>query len=152
MQHISGKSFDVTVGDYMLSVQSASVKINDGRKPVYDRGIPNGWVDGEVSADGEIELDMANFKILFEEAKKKKSWKAMEPFDIEYFSSVGTQEQKVQVYGCLLKISDLLSVDPKGTEKTTVKLPYEVTSPDFVKINGIPYLTKEETENLTPDN
>jgi len=28
------------------------------------------------------------------------------------------------------------------------KLPFEVTSPDFVKINGVPYLRPDETEDL----
>ena len=125
MQRLSGKSFDVTLGDLKLHIEKASLDIEDGSEVAKTGGVPNGWVDGEVSASGEIELDGENVKILSEAA-----------------------EMKVEAFGCKLKVSKLLDVDGKGGEKHITTIPYIVTSPDFVRINGTPYLKPEETEEL----
>jgi hypothetical protein len=42
----------------------------------------------------------------------------------------------------------LLSIDPKGGEKTKHKVPFDVTSPDFIHINGVPYLDATEIEGI----
>ena len=116
MQRLSGKSFDVTLGDLKLHIEKASLDIEDGSEVAKTGGVPNGWVDGEVSASGEIELDGGIFR-----------------------SSNDTE---------VLKVSKLLDVDGKGGEKHITTIPYIVTSPDFVRINGTPYLKPEETEEL----
>ncbi|MEA5670747.1 phage protein, partial [Pseudomonas sp. MH2] len=33
--------------------------------------------------------------------------------------------------------------------KSKHKLPFDVTSPDFIRINGVPYLAARETEGLS---
>lgn len=69
MQRLSGKSFDVTLGDLKIHIEKASLDIEDGSEVAKTGGVPNGWVDGEVSASGEIELDGENVKILSEAAR-----------------------------------------------------------------------------------
>ncbi|WP_163832245.1 phage protein [Spartinivicinus ruber] len=145
---ISGKSFDVSLGDFMVHVEKASLDITDNRSPVYNRGVPNGYVDGDVSATGEIELDAANFKLVLDAASQAGSFRGLEPFDMVYFAKAGEEELRVEAFGCLIKITNLLDIDSKGGEKSLIKLPYDVTSPDFIKINGLSYLRPDETENL----
>ena len=135
MQRLSGKSFDVTLGDLKLHIEKASLDIEDGSEVAKTGGVPNGWVDGEVSASGEIELDGENVKILSEAARNAGSFRGLPEFDLLF-------------YGCKLKVSKLLDVDGKGGEKHITTIPYIVTSPDFVRINGTPYLKPEETEEL----
>ncbi len=48
----------------------------------------------------------------------------------------------------LASVPSLLSVDPKGGEKTKHKVPFDVSSPDFIRINGVPYLAATEIEGL----
>ena len=126
MQRLSGKSFDVTLGDLKLHIEKASLDIEDGSEVAKTGGVPNGWVDGEVSASGEIELDGEHVKILSEAARNAGSFRGLPE----------------------LKVSKLLDVDGKGGEKHITTIPYIVTSPDFVRINGTPYLKPEETEEL----
>ena len=145
---ISGKSFDISMGDFMLHVEKASLDITDNRSPVYSRGVPNGYVDGDVEASGEIELDASNFQLVLDAAKQSGSFRGLEPFDMVYFAKAGEEELRVEAFGCLIKIASLLDIDSKGGEKSLIKLPYDVTSPDFIKINGLPYLRPEEIESL----
>ena len=149
MQRLSGKSFDVTLGDLKLHIEKASLDIEDGSEVAKTGGVPNGWVDGEVSASGEIELDGENVKILSEAARNAGSFRGLPEFDLLFYGSTGDgAEMKVEAFGCKLKVSKLLDVDGKGGEKHITTIPYIVTSPDFVRINGTPYLKPEEPEEL----
>jgi len=147
-QHISGQDFDVMVGDLLVHVEAMSASITDNRKSVQSGGVPNGYVNGDVSCSGELELDTKNFNLIMESAKAAGSFRELEPFDITAIAKTTGSEQKQELYGCLLTISDLLNIDPKGGEKTKHKLPFEVTSPDFVRINGVPYLSENDIRNL----
>lgn len=147
-QRLSGKSFDVHLGDLMMHVESLSASIEDGRVTVKTNGIPDGWVDGDASCSGDIELDRENFNMLVEQASRVGSWKALEPLDIVVYGKVGENECKIELYGCLLKVSDILDVKPDGKEKDKVKLGFEVTDKEFVRINGTPYLSDLEIEDL----
>ena len=69
MQRLSGKNFDVYLGDMLVHVESASLDIEDSSEVAKTNGIPNGWTDGEVGASGEIEVDAANLKLVTEAAK-----------------------------------------------------------------------------------
>lgn len=144
-QRISGKDFYVYAAGYMLHVESVSLSIEDGSTVAMSHGIPNGWVDGETKAQGDLELDTQQFLVLSAMAEKAGSWKGIEPFDMSFTASTGAMEgMKVEAFGCKLKINELINVDPKGTEKSKYKLQYDVTDPDFIKINGIPYLQQAE--------
>jgi len=145
---ISGKNFDINLGDLMVHVERISLDITDNSAVAQTRGVPDGWVEGDVAGAGEIELDSANFALVLERAKSAGSWRAMEPFDAVFFASTPAEEMRVEAFGLKLKISSLLDVDSKGGEKTRHKLPFDITSPDFVRINGVPYLDARETESL----
>ncbi|BAP43927.1 tail tube [Pseudomonas sp. StFLB209] len=145
---IGGKNFDVNLGDMKVHVEAATLDITDNTAVAQSRGVPNGHVDGDVSASGEMELDLTNFKLLKEQASTAGSFRGLEPFDIVFFAKAGEDEIKYEAFGCKIRLSSLLSIDPKGGAKSTVKVQYDVTSPDFVHIDGVPYLDPVEIEGL----
>ena len=72
----------------------------------------------------------------------------MEGFGIVVYGKTAKDEVKVEAFGCRIKLSDLLDVDKKGGQASLFKIPFDVTSPDFVHIDGVPYLRPEEIENI----
>ncbi len=148
MARIGGKNFDVNLGDLLVHVESCTLDITDNTAVAQTRGVPNGHVDGDVSASGEMEFDTSNFNLLIEAARSAGSFRQLEPFDAVFFAKAGEEELKIEAFGCKLKVSSLLNIDPKGGEKTKHKVPFDVTSPDFVRINGVPYLDAAEIEGL----
>lgn len=147
-KRIGGRDVDIMLGDLMIHVESFSATIDDGKTVAKTRGVPNGFVAGEVSCSGEIEVDTQNFNLIIAAAKNAGSFEELEPFDIVANAEVDDEESNTELFGCALRISDLLNVDSKGGEKMKHKLPFDVTSPDFVRINGVPYLARKTTENL----
>jgi len=148
MARISGMNFDVNLGDLQVHIEKATLDITDNSAAVQTGGVPDGHVDGDVSASGEFELDSANFGLLIEAAQRAGSFRKLEPFDVVFFAKAGEDELRVEAFGCKLKVSSLLDIDPKGGSKSTHKVPYDVTSPDFIRINGVPYLDASEIEGL----
>jgi len=148
MKRVSNSSFSFSMGDFKLRAEKASLSIDDARKAVKDGGVPNGYVDGEVGGSGDIELDAASMAILSEEAKNKGSWQEIEPVDLLFYAKGTKEEEKVEAFGCLLNLSDIVEYDPTSDKKAITKISFEVTSPDFVRINGVPYLAKDRTEGL----
>ena len=148
MSRIGGKNFDVNVGDLQVHVANCTLDITDSTAVAQSRGVPNGHVDGDVSASGEMEFDTSNFNLLIEAARSAGSFRKLEPFDVVFFAKAGDEELRVEAFGCKLRVSSLLSVDPKGGEKSKHKVPFEVTSPDFIRVNGVPYLAAAEIEGL----
>lgn len=142
-QRISGKDFYTHINGAMIHVESASLSIEDGSGVAMTNGIPNGWVDGETKAEGELELDSQNFILLSTLAAQAGSWKGIQPFDLLFAASTH-ESLEIEAFGCKLKINDLLDKDSKGGEKSTHKLTFDVASPDFVRINGVPYLDSTE--------
>ena len=149
MSRIGGKNFDVNLGDLQVHVENITLDITDNTAVAKSRGVPDGSVDGDVSASGEMELDTNNFNLLIEAARSAGSFRNLKPFDTVFFAKAGDEELRVEAFGCKLRISSLLGVDPKGGEKTKHKVPYDVTSPDFIRINGVPYLDATEIEGLS---
>ena len=149
MTRIGGKNFDVNLGDLQVHVENITLDITDNTAVAKSRGVPDGSVDGDVSASGEMELDTNNFNLLIEAARSAGSFRNLKPFDTVFFAKAGDEELRVEAFGCKLRISSLLGVDPKGGEKTKHKVPYDVTSPDFIRINGVPYLDATEIEGLS---
>ena len=148
MARIGGKNFDINLGDLLIHVESATLDITDNTAVAQDKGVPNGFVDGDVTASGELELDTQNLNLIIESARQVGSFRKLATFDMVFFAQTADEELRVEAFGCKLKISSVLSIDPKGGEKTKHKLPFDVTSPDFVRINGVPYLDATETEGL----
>ena len=149
MSRIGGKNFDVNLGDLQVHVENCTLDITDNSAVGKSRGVPDGHVDGDVSGAGEMEFDTNNFNLLIEAARSSGSFRKLEPFDIVFFAKAGDEELRVEAFGCKLRISSLLGVDPKGGEKTKHKVPYDVTSPDFIRINGVSYLDATEIEGLS---
>ena len=149
MARISGMNFDVTLGDLQVHIEKASLDITDNSAVAQTKGVPDGHVDGDVAASGEFELDSANFGLLIEAAGRAGSFRRLEPFDTLFFAKTATDELRVEAFGCKVKISGLLDIDPKGGSKSTHKVPFDVTSPDFIRINGVPYLDASEIEGLS---
>lgn len=148
MARIGGMNFDVNLGDLQVHIEKATLDITDNTAVAQTGGVPDGHVDGDVAASGEFELDSANLGLLIEAAKRAGSFRKLEPFDVVFFAKAGDDELRVEAFGCKLKVSSLLDIDPKGGSKTTHKVPYDVTSPDFIRINGVPYLDASEIEGL----
>lgn len=147
-QHLSGQDFDVMIGDHMVHVENMSASITDNRKAVQKRGIPDGYVNGDVACSGDMEVDSINLKILIDVARSAGSIREMPPFDIVCVGKNIDNEQKQEFFGCLLSISDLFNLDGKGGEKNKHKIKFEVTSPDFVHIDGVPYLSANDIRDL----
>lgn len=149
MAKISGMNFDINVGDMKIHVETATLDITDNSAVAQTKGVPDGWVAGDVAASGELEVDTYNFSLFMEAAKNAGSFRELEPFDQLFYAKTPTEEIRVEAFGCKLKISSLLNIDPKGGAKSTHKIPFDVTSPDFIRINGVPYLSAAEIEGLS---
>lgn len=147
-KHLSAVDFDIMVGNILIHVEDMSAAISDNRQAVFTRGIPNGYVDGDVSCTGEIELDTKNFNLFIDVARNAGSFRDMPVFDIIYSGRNVSERHKQELFGCLINISDLLNNDAKGGEKSKHKLTFAVTSPDFVRINGVPYLAAKDVRDL----
>ncbi|MGF1710131.1 DUF2597 family protein [Vibrio kagoshimensis] len=145
---ISGKNMHFAMGDYKLKAQKVSLSITDNSAINKTSGVPDGYVDGDVEASGEMELTTQYFNILSKAAKQAGSWRGMPAFDALFYGKIDKDELKIEAFGCRIKISDLLDADSNGGSALVHKLPFEVTSPDFVNINGVPYLRPDETEDL----
>ncbi|WP_157534155.1 phage protein, partial [Moritella sp. JT01] len=140
--------FDIFIGDKMVHVIEASVKITDGRKAKKVRGITKGYIDGPVDAEVTIKLDHENFLILQDVAKTAGSWKGIEPFDISFLAEVAAGTKNIEAFGVLPQLDEILNIKAEGGEEDTTTIKGPVTSTDFIKINGIPYLTAEEVRDL----
>lgn len=148
-QRISGKNFDVRIGTLAVTVSKCTLSLEDNTEVAKDNGVPNGWVDGDVQADGDLELDALAMSLLAEAAKSAGSFRDLPAFDILFYAKTGSgEEMKVEAFGCKLKVESLLDVDRKGGEKHISKVKFMVTSPDFVRINGVPYLSRADTEGV----
>nr|VFJ42962.1 MAG: Protein of unknown function (DUF2597) [Candidatus Kentron sp. FM]VFJ43654.1 MAG: Protein of unknown function (DUF2597) [Candidatus Kentron sp. FM]VFK05653.1 MAG: Protein of unknown function (DUF2597) [Candidatus Kentron sp. FM] len=150
MFSLSGSDFDFMLGDLMIQATSYSLTIEDGAKARSVRGIPNGHLSGKVSASGSLEVDTDNFELILSAAKTAGSFQGLPEFDI---SAVGAttdgRQLTVDAFGCRLKISGLLETSGDGGEALTHKVEFEVGSPKFVDINGVPYLDPKRIETLS---
>ncbi|WLQ14402.1 DUF2597 family protein [Hahella aquimaris] len=147
-KRLSGKDIDVMIGDMLVHVEEVTLSIEDATAVTKTRGIPNGYVDGEVSASGDITVDTTNLQTILDAAKATGSFRALEPFDQVFNGATSGGELRIEAFGCKLRISDLLNAKASGGEQLTHKLAYDVTDPDFVRINGVPYVDASETEKL----
>jgi hypothetical protein len=147
-KRVSGINFDTTLMGTMVHVDKGTLTITDATEVAKTRGIPDGYVDGEVGAELEFELDAKNFNLLVDAAKSAGSWRGMEPDDVMFYADTGSDTMKIEAFGVKLMISDLLDIDPAGGKKTTHKVKGIVTDPNFVAINGVPYLSSDDTRHL----
>ncbi|EDD0713807.1 DUF2597 family protein [Salmonella enterica] len=124
------------------------VTITDNSAVAQSRGIPNGHTKGAVSADVEVEVDSQNFKKFTAVARAAGSWRAIPAKDFLFYANAGDDEEKIEVFGCVPTLSDIVNINPNEASKTTKKIKFMVTSPDFVAIDGVPYLSARDTRDL----
>lgn len=147
-ERISGMSFDFYLLGMPVHAETVSLSITDNSAVAQTRGIPDGWVSGDVTAEGEIELDSKNFQKLTVIAGIAGSYREIPETDFVFFAQRGGVRDKVETFGNKLILTDILNIDPKGGAKSTKKVKFFVTSPDFVRINGVPYLSSTDTRDL----
>ena len=147
-QRLSGQSIDIRLDGELIHVEKVSLDITDNSAAACTQGVPDGWVAGDVAAEGEIEVSSKTFQQITAIARRAGSWRGIEPVDLMFYAKAGNEELKVEPFGCKLSLSNVLDGDPKGGSTLTHKIKYAVTSPNFVHINGIPYLEREATQNL----
>ncbi|PHM48553.1 DUF2597 family protein [Xenorhabdus miraniensis] len=147
-QRISGQSVDFNMDGDLVHAEKVNLSITDNTAAAQTQGVPDGYISGDVAAEGEIELSTKYLDIVTAKARAAGSWRGIQPVDLMWYAKAGNEEMKVEAYGCKLILSDILDVDPKGGSVMTHKVKFVVTSPDFVRINGIPYLEAELTRNL----
>lgn len=147
-KRISGQSIDFNMDGDLVHVEKVSLSITDNTGVAQTNGVPDGYVNGDVSAEGELELSTKYLNVITAKARKAGSWRAIPLVDLMWYASAGIEELKVEAFGVKLNITDILDVDPKGGSVMTHKVKFIVTSPDFVRINGIPYLESALTDKL----
>ncbi|CDL87207.1 DUF2597 family protein [Xenorhabdus cabanillasii] len=147
-QRISGQSIDFNMDGDLVHAEKVNLSITDNTAAAQTQGVPDGYIAGDVAAEGEIELSTKYLEIVTAKARSAGSWRGIQPVDLMWYAKAGNEEIKVEAYGCKLILSDILDVDPKGGSVMTHKVKFVVTSPDFVRINGIPYLEAELTQSL----
>ncbi|KHT36616.1 DUF2597 family protein [Pectobacterium carotovorum subsp. carotovorum] len=147
-KRISGQSFDFNMDGDLVHVEKVGLSITDNTAAAQTQGVPDGWVAGDVAAEGEMEFSTKSLAVITAKARGAGSWRGIEPVDLMWYAKAGNEEIKVEAFGCKMILSDILDNDPKGGSVVTHKIKYVVTSPDFVRINGIPYLESELTEKL----
>ena len=145
---LSGMNFNVNLGDIMIHVDTATLSITDNSAVSQTGGVPDGYVDGDVAANGELNVNASQFSLISDAAKSAGAWRAMQTFDMMFYGKTAKDEMKIEAFGCRIKLSDILDIDKKGGQASLFKIPFDVTSPDFVHINGVPYLRPEEIENI----
>ena len=129
-----------------VDFENVTLSIEDSGSEAMDKGRPNGFLDGEVKASGEIEVDLENYGIIQQAVRAFGSWSDFPVQDILFFASSDDLEEKVEAFGCKLYLSEVVNAKASGGEKLIKKIPYKVTGKDFVKLNDIPYLPEPDDE------
>lgn len=150
MPQFSGLELDVSLDSRDITANKVTISITDNSKAATSRGVPDGTLPGGVEGTLTLELDSYNFNIVLEDAKKAGSFRGMDPFDFQgYMKKAGENlELKIEAFGCKPKITDLLDADTSSEDGLVHKVECPITSSDFVKINGIPYLDNDETSHI----
>ncbi|CAI1187216.1 Protein of uncharacterised function (DUF2597) [Serratia entomophila] len=145
---IGGMDFDITLGTEIIHVKTISLDVTDNTAAAQTRGIPDGHVNGDVAAEGEMEMDTKNFQKIGAVARAAGSYRSMPTTDILFYANTGDEELTVEAFGCKLIVTSPLAFDPKGGETASHKVKYLVTSPDFVHIDGVPMLSEDDVRDL----
>ena len=114
-----------------IHAESISLSITDNSAVAQTRGIPDGWVSGDVAAEGEIELDAKNFSKLSAAAAAAGSYRSLPETDFTFFAQRGGIRDKVETFGNKILLTDVLNIDPKGGAKSTKKIEIFCHKPRF---------------------
>lgn len=80
-KRISGMSFDAYIDGELIHIEKISLDITDNSAAAQTRGVPDGHVDGDVAAEGEIEVSSKVLQVLTAKARAAGSWRGIEPLD-----------------------------------------------------------------------
>lgn len=139
-QRFNGLSFTFDLGDFKVKAKKFTLDITDNSTAAKRNGRPDGFVQGDVSASGTITVDRIGLRAFVEAGKSAGAIQEIPPFDINSYAEAGDDNLKVEAFGCKVKMSKLLDVDKNSADETEFELPFEVTSSDFVNIDGVPYV------------
>lgn len=138
-QRITGRNINAFYGGIPVIFKNASLSIEDGVEAAMTNGGPDGWVEGDYKAGGELEMDYKYFKVIAGIAAVNGGYTEIPAEDIDFPASTTGEVFSAKAYGCKLSLSDIINADKNGKTVGTVKIPFIVTSPDFVDIDGVPY-------------
>lgn len=147
-RRISGSSFDNELLGDNVHIEKATVTITDNSAVALTNGIPDGFIDGDVAAEIELEISTKYLPTIVSAAKSAGSFRDLPLDDIMFFADTGSEELKVECFGVKLVMDSILDFESKGAEVLTHKIKGFVTSPDFVRIGGVPYLSEDDTRGL----
>ncbi|WP_444901699.1 phage protein [Microbulbifer sp. SSSA007] len=147
MSKLSGRDVDVMIGSYRVNIEEFSLSIEDGTATTKTRGVPDGYIEGDVSASGEIKLNTGQFQIIVKAAKSAGSFRDLPTFDIVCNAESTDEKLNLEAFGCKLSLTDLVNAS-QGNERLMHTISFEVTDREFININGVPYLRAEEIERL----
>ena len=137
-QRISGRDVEVRLPSGILThFDSVNLNLASGTKAVNSAGYPAGWVYGEVTGDGDLQVDPDELVKLLEEAESAGSWEEMDALDLVLYANTGELELKIEAFGAKLDFPDV-KVDAKGGDKLTHGIKFQITGTDYVHINGVP--------------
>ena len=145
MKQLSGKnvSFALEPSGIEIEFEDVNLNISDSGKVVSKKGRPNGYVDGEIAAEGDVTLDWEEFEKFLTATSQFGAIKSFPPQDLQFFGKVseggGSSELDISAFGCKFSAKDILNAKASGGEKMTVKIGYQVSDPKFVEINGQEY-------------
>lgn len=140
MKRFNGISFSFTIGDFKIQAKKFTLDITDNSTFAKRNGRPDGRLQGDVEAGGVITVDRIGLRAVKDAASSAGAFQELEPFDIEAFATAGSDQLKINAFGCKIKINKLLDIDANSADEVEFELPFDVTSPDFVKIDGVPYI------------
>ncbi len=147
-QRLSGQSFDFNLDGALIHVEKSVLTITDNTSVAQTNGVPDGWTSGDVTAEGELEFSTKALAILKAKARASGAWRSIPVVDLMWYGKAGSEEMKVEAFGCKLLLSDILDHDPKGGSIVNLKVKFFVSSPDFVRLDGVPYVESKLTDNL----
>lgn len=145
MARITGRNINVFLGGFPIMFKNASLSIEDGSEVAMTAGMPDDFVEGDKKASGEIEIDSKYFKVIVGMAKAAGSYSDIEPIDIDFPAATTNEAYHVKAFGCKLMLSEVINADKNGKTVASIKVPFFVTSPDFVEIDGVPYAAARES-------
>lgn len=145
---INSKSFDTALDGEQIQIKTATVTITDNTAAASTNGIPDGHVVGSVTAEGSITFDSKYFSVFRKLAKRYGSYRAIPAQDLLFYADTGDEVTKVEVFGCKFVVTDLLNIDKSSDDTSTITVSFNVTSPDFIFIDGISYLSSDDKRHV----
>ncbi len=76
-KRISGMSFDTYLDGDLIHIEKITLDITDNSAAAQTRGVPDGHVDGDVAAEGEIEVSSKVLGVLTAKARAAGSWRGI---------------------------------------------------------------------------